>query len=263
MTVAIRTDNDKIVCYRDSVTKTDAEQNRDSVPPGARQFVTTHWSVVVRAGGKSAAALEKLCQTYWYPLYAYVRRQGHSPEDAQDLTQEFFAKLIAKHYLGDVDRSKGKFRSFLLASLKHFLANEWDKAHAQKRGGGQTIVSLDAETRYKLEPADNISADKIFERRWALTLLDEVLKRVREEYAADGKTKLFDQLKVTLTGERSTIPYAELGAQLGMSGGAVKVAVHRLRQRYRDALRDEIAETVAGPEEVEEELRQLFAALSL
>jgi len=245
----------------------DTGQRRDSVPPGARQFVTTRWTIVLTAGRsdtmQARVALEELCQTYWYPLYAYVRRQGHSPEDAQDLTQEFFAKLIAKHYLGDVDRSKGKFRSFLLASLKHFLANEWDKARAQKRGGSQTIVSLDAETRYSLEPADEVSADKIFERRWALTLLDEVLKQLREKYAADGKGKLFEQLKVTLTGERSTIPYAEIGARIGMTEGAVEVAVHRLRQHYRKAVRAEIAETVAGPEEVEEELRYLFAALSL
>lgn len=243
----------------------DSDERQDSVPPAARQFVTTRWTIVLTAGRtdttQAQVALGKLCQTYWYPLYAYVRRQGHSPEDAQDLTQEFFAKLIAKHYLGDVDRVKGKFRSFLLASLKHFLANEWDKSRAQKRGGGQTIVSLDAETRYKLEPADNVSADKIFERRWALTLLDEVLKRLREEYADDGKGKLFDHLKVTLTSERGTIPYAALGTQLGMSAGAVKVAVHRLRQRYRDVLRAEIAETVARPEEVEEELRALFTAL--
>jgi RNA polymerase sigma-70 factor (ECF subfamily) len=242
-----------------------SSQNQDSVPPGARQFVTTRWTVVLTAGRsdttQAQVALEKLCQTYWYPLYAYVRRQGYSPEDAQDLTQEFFARFIAKDYLGDVDRTKGKFRSFLLASLKHFLANEWDKARAQKRGGGQTIVSLDAETRYNLEPASEVSADKIYERRWALTLLDEVLKRLREEYEADGKGKLFDHLKVTLTGERSTIPYAEIGAQLGMSEGAVKVAVHRLRQRYRDVLRAEIAETVDGSEAVEEEIRALFAAL--
>jgi RNA polymerase sigma factor (sigma-70 family) len=238
----------------------DSEQSRD-----ARQFVTTRWTIVLTAGRtdtQAHAALEKLCQTYWYTLYAYVRRQGHSPEDAQDLTQEFFTKLIAKNYVRDVDRSKGKFRSFLLASLKHFLANEWDKSRAQKRGGGQTIVSLDAETRYRLEPADVVSADKIFERRWALTLLDEVLKRLRDEYAADGKVKLFEQLKETLTGERGTIPYAKLGDRLGMTEGAVKVAVHRLRQRYRETLRAEIAETVSGPEEVDEELRHLYAALS-
>lgn len=239
------------------------------MPPGARQFVSTRWTIVLTAGRsdttQARAALEKLCQTYWYPLYAYVRRQGHLPEDAQDLTQAFFAKLIAKHYLGDVDRTKGKFRSFLLAALKHFLANEWDKFRAQKRGGSHTVIALDAQTaesRYHLEPVDAMSADKIYERRWALTLLDEVLKRLREEYVADGKAALFDQLKETLTGERGSIPYAEIGQRLGMGEGAVKVAVHRLRQHYREQLRTEIAETVASPGEVEEELRHLFSVLS-
>jgi RNA polymerase sigma factor (sigma-70 family) len=247
----------------------DSDERRDSVPPEARQFVTTRWTIVLTAGrsdtAHAQAALEKLCQIYWYPVYAYVRRQGHNAEDAQDLTQEFFAKLIAKHYLGDVDRSQGKFRSFLLASLKHFLANEWDKARAQKRGGRHTFVALDAQTaegRFRLEPVDTLTPDKIYQRRWALTLLDEVLKRLCAEYAADGKAKLFDQLKVTLTGERSAIPYSEIGKQLGMSEGAVKVAVHRLRQHYREALRAEIAKTVANPGEVEEELRHLFAVLS-
>lgn len=246
-----------------------ATHDQDSIPAGARAFVTTRWTIVLNAGRtdstQAASALEKLCQTYWYPLYAFVRRQGHSPADAQDLTQDFFARLIAKHYLGDVDRSKGKFRSFLLASLKHFLANEWDKSRAQKRGGSHTFVALDAESaegRYALEPAHDVTADKIYERRWALTLLDEVLKQVREEYVGDGKAKLFDQLKVTLTGERSEIPYAEIAGQLGMSEGAVKVAVHRLRQHYREALRAEIANTVASPDEVEDELRHLFTVLS-
>ena len=214
---------------------------------------------------RAQAALETLCRTYWYPLYAYVRCRGHSPEDAQDLTQGFFAKLLAKHYLGDVDRSKGKFRSFLLASLQHFLANEWDKSRARKRGGNHSFIALDAQTaesRYRLEPVDTLTADKIYERRWALTLLDKTLKRLRTDYVAAGKAKLFDRLKETLIGERSAIPYAEIGAQLGMSAGAVKVAVHRMRQRYRDALRAEIAETVASPGEAEEEIRHLFAVLS-
>ena len=253
----------------DGERMTSPKQDESSVRPGARQFATTRWTIVLTAGRSNTpqaqAALEKLCQTYWYPLYAFVRRQGHSPQDAQDLTQEFFAKLIAKHYLGDVDRSKGKFRSFLLASLRHFLANEWDRSRAQKRGGGHTFVPLDtqtAESRYRSEPVDTMTAEKTYERRWALTLLDEVLERLREEYAADGKAKLFDQLKVTMTGERSAIPYAQLGTQLGMSEGAVKVAAHRLRQRYREALRAEIAETVASPGEVDGELRHLFAALS-
>src|SRR5436190_3040522 len=229
------------------------QHTTDEVGDGKQWFTATHWSVVLSAQGSStpaAEALEKLCRTYWHPLYVYVRRQGHSPHDAQDLTQEFFARLIEKNYLGDVDREKGRFRSFLLASLKHFLANEWDKAKAVKRGGDQSFVSLNsesAETRYSLEPADTLSADKIFERRWALTLLEQVLARLREEYSDTGKTALFDRLKDCLTGDRSSLPYAELGSKAGMSEGAVKVAVHRLRRRYRDLLREEIANTVGGP----------------
>jgi RNA polymerase sigma factor (sigma-70 family) len=225
--------------------------------------------MVVAAGGAGTTsardALEKLCRTYWYPLYAFVRRQGHSVADAQDLTQAFLARLIAKQGLGSVDRAKGRFRSFMLASMKHFLANEWDRAHAQKRGGGVQFTSIDAksaETRYHLEPADPMTPEKIFERRWALTLLDEVLKTVRREYKAAGNAELFDALKSTLSGESAGTPYAEAGKALGMSEGAVKVAAHRLRRRYREILRAEIAETVADPGEVEDELRHLIAVLS-
>lgn len=237
---------------------------------GARQFATTHWSMVLAAGRndtvRSQAALERLCSIYWYPLYAFVRRQGFGAADAQDLTQSFFARLIEKQDLAGVDRAKGKFRSFLLAAMKNFLANEWDKIKAQKRGGGrQNFTSLDArsaETRYAIEPADPMTADKLYERQWALTLLDEVLKHVREDYEAEGKADLFEALKPTLTGEKTAAPYSEIGAKLGISEGAVKVAVHRLRHRYRDALRAEIAATVADPKEVDGELRDLFAALS-
>src|ERR1043165_9253258 len=161
----------------------------DTVPAGAANFAVTHWSVVLAAGRNDTVrardALEKLCRAYWFPIYAFVRRQGHGPHDAQDLTQEFFARLLEKNYLGDVDRAKGRFRSFLLASLKHFLANEWDKAQAEKRGGGQTLIPInprDAETQYGVEPAHELTAEKIFERRWALTLLDQVLDRLRAEY---------------------------------------------------------------------------------
>lgn len=246
-----------------------AEENHETILAGAAQFATTHWSVVLSArddqSTQAQASLAKLCQTYWYPLYVYVRRQGHSAHDAQDLTQEFFARLLEKNSLEQVRREKGKFRSFLLASLKNFLANEWDRARALKRGGGQELISLDgdsAETRYGLEPAHGETADKIFDRRWALTLLDATLARLRQEFATEGKAKLFDELKFTLTAERGTTPYIELAAKLGLSEGAVKVSVHRLRQRYREVLRAEIADTVATPGEVEEELRHLFAALS-
>jgi RNA polymerase sigma factor (sigma-70 family) len=232
-------------------------------------FVTTHWSLVLSAGEQpspqAADALEKLCRAYWLPIYAFVRRQGRSPHDAQDLTQEFFARLLEKKSLAVADPARGRFRSFLLASLKHFLANKWDKARAQKRGGGQRLIPIDAataETRHGLEPADPATADKIYERRWALALLDQVLRRLREEYVSDGREKLFEQLKPTLTEASRTVRYAEIAARLGTNEGAVKVAVHRLRQRYREVLRAEIADTVAGPGEVEDEIRNLFAALS-
>jgi RNA polymerase sigma-70 factor (ECF subfamily) len=214
---------------------------------------------------EAAAALEQLCQTYWYPLYAFVRRQGHDPHDAQDLTQEFFARLLAKHQLDSVDREKGRFRSFLLAALKHFLANEWDRRHARKRGGRQVHVPIDtqsAEERYRLEPADSRSAEKIYERRWALTLLDRVLETLKAEAEAAGKAAQFDQLKIALTGDRHSVPYAELGRRLGMTEGAVKVAVHRLRQSYRELLRAEIAHTVSDSKAVDEEIRHLFAVLA-
>jgi len=238
-------------------------------PPRQPVFVTTHWSLVVSAGRNDTPharnALEKLCRGYWFPIYAFVRRQGHRPHDAQDLTQEFFARLLEKKYLAGVDPSKGRFRSFLLASLKHFLANEWDKTKAQKRGGGQVMIPIDiksAENSGGFEPADKLTAEKIFERRWALTLLEQVLRRLRAEYARDDREKLFEQLKPTLTETSRTVAYAEIATRLGTSEGAVKVAVHRLRQRYRELLRAEIADTVASPGEVEDEIRNLFAALA-
>jgi RNA polymerase sigma factor (sigma-70 family) len=210
-------------------------------------------------------ALETLCRNYWYPLYAYVRRQGHSAHDAQDLTQAFFARLLEKNYLADVQREKGRFRSFLLASLKHFLANEWDREQALKRGGGKRLIALDddsAESRYKLEPKDDLSADKIYERRWALTLLDQVLTKLRGEFEKDGKLDQFEALKQYLSGGRTSVSYAQAADKLGMNEGAIKVAVHRLRKRYRKLLRAEIAQTVATASEVEAEIRYLFAALS-
>lgn len=247
----------------------DGDKNPEA-SSGPRQFLTTQWSMVIAAGRndtvRARAALERLCSVYWFPLYAFVRRQGFNAADAEDLTQSFFLRLIEKQDLAGVDRAKGKFRSFLLAAMKNFLANEWDRIKAQKRGGGrQNFTSLDAksaESRYRLEPADPMTADKLFERQWALTLLDEVLRRVRDDYEAEGKGGLFDALKFTLAGAGDAQPYAEIGAKLGMNEGAVKVAVHRLRHRYRDTLRAEIAATVADPEEVDDELRHLFAALS-
>ena len=239
----------------------------DQQPADAGRFEVTRWSIVVAAGAANSEcahkALAHLCSSYWYPLYAFVRRNGRSVEDAQDLTQGFFARLLEKRDLAAVDRDKGKFRSFLLASMKHYLANEWDRARAQKRGGGQRLISLDAEsaeTRYQLEPADESSAEKIYERRWALALLDQVLGRLRDEFTRDGKERVFDELKAALTGGK--IPYAEIAARLDVKEGAVRTAIHRLRTRYRDIVRAEIAETVASPAEVDAEMQHLFAALS-
>lgn len=231
-------------------------------------FVTTRWSVVLTAGSSDSAhagaALERLCQTYWYPLYAYVRRRGHSPEDAQDLTQEFFARLLERRWLERADREKGRFRSFLLTAMNRFLADEWDKARAQKRGGGRIRVPLQfdtAETRYSQEPADPVTPEQNYERRWALTLLDEVLGRLRSEYEQEGQPELFAALHPCLVGSGASQPYAELSVKLGLSQGAVKSAVHRLRGRYRRLLREEIAQTVAEPGEVDGELHHLFAVL--
>jgi len=250
-------------CGPSSTTEDRAGGGRNAV------FATTHWSVVLSAAGRGPAqsshALETLCRTYWYPLYAYVRRTGKSPEDAEDLTQAFFARLLEQDWLAAADQTRGRFRSFLLGSFKHFLANEWDKASAQKRGGRVRLLSLDAkaaETRFHREPTDTATPDKEFDRRWALTLLDTVLNRLRQEYTAEGKSDLFEHVKGTLGGDRASAPYARIASELNMSEGAVKVAVHRLRQRYRAILRAEIAQTVATAADVEDELRHLFAALS-
>jgi RNA polymerase sigma-70 factor (ECF subfamily) len=237
--------------------------------PGQRfVFATTHWSVVLAAGRsdipQARDALEKLCQTYWYPLYAYVRRRGYSPADAEDLTQQFFAWLLERDWLGGADQQRGRFRSFLLTSFSNYLANEWDKARTQKRGGGR-VVSLqrdEAEIRCTREPVDNLTPEQSYEWRWALTLLDQVMNRLSAEFARDGKAELFEVLKPCLLGERTAQPYAALASKLAMTEGSMKVAVYRLRQRYRQLLRDEIANTVATPEEVEEELRYLSAVLA-
>ncbi len=233
------------------------------------RFTATHWSVVLAArdgdSTRARAAMEALCRAYWYPLYAFVRRMGQSPHDAEDSVQGFFALCLEKNYLAAADEAKGRFRSFLLLALKRFLAKERDKSRARKRGGGQKPIALDslsAEQRYTLEPAEHMSADKLFERRWALTLLEQVLSRLRDEQAAAGRLDAFEQLKeFLLAGGRGT-PYQEVATRLEMSEGAVKVAVHRLRQRYRELLEEEIGNTVGSPEEIEEERRYLLAVLS-
>jgi RNA polymerase sigma-70 factor (ECF subfamily) len=237
--------------------------------PRADVFVTTRWTVVLSAGRKSSPqsdrALGELCQTYWYPLYAYVRRQGHTKEDAEDLVQAFFARFLEKNYLEGLSAERGKFRAFLLASLKHFLANEWDKSQRQKRGGGVTHLSLDwqsADERFHFDPPDPSSPDKIFDREWALALLERVVTRLRDECGAEGKAALFEQARGYLMVGEKAIPYAEAAQALGLDEGAVRVAVHRLRKRYRELLRDEIAQTLDDRTQVTEELCSLQAALA-
>jgi RNA polymerase sigma-70 factor (ECF subfamily) len=231
-------------------------------------FATTHWSVVVEAGQhdspRASEAMVQLCQGYWYPLYAYVRRKGYPAPDAQDLTQEFFARLIAGNYIGRADQRKGKFRSFLLGTFEHFLAKEWRRSHAEKRGGGRATFSLDAvdaENRYVLEPTDELTAEGIFDRHWANTLLSEAMTRLREECQVEGKALLFEKTEPLLPGGGAVASYAEIAASLTMSKSAFKMAVHRLRRRYGELVREQIAQTVSTSEDVEEELRYLFAVL--
>jgi RNA polymerase sigma-70 factor (ECF subfamily) len=223
--------------------------------------------MTARQGGspEARAALERLCQAYWYPLYAYVRRLGYSASDAEDLTQAYFLQLLEKNYLGAVDRRKGKFRSFLLAALNHFLANERDWHNAAKRGGGRTLVSLDddesREERYRNEPASDLTPEKVFEARWAATVIEQARTRLREQYAAEGKAPLYDRLADYLSEQPDAGAYDTAAAELGMKPGAVAVAVHRLRQRYGEHIRSEIARTVARPEEIEDEWRHLREVL--
>ena len=233
----------------------------------ARQdaFQTTHWSVVLAAkrgsSETSRRALEQLCQSYWFPLYSYARRQGNSPEDAQDLTQDFFARFLARGYFGKADQERGKFRTFLLSSLKHFLTEEWRRANRQKRGGDQIFVQFapdDAENRYASEPREELSPDRLYDRRWAEALLEKVLARLLKDYDSTGRMPVYVQLQQFLWGRQAEISYAEMGTRLGMNEGAVKVAVHRLRQRFRDLLREEVLQTVEKPSLVAEELQHLL-----
>jgi RNA polymerase sigma factor (sigma-70 family) len=233
-----------------------------------RRFASTRWSVVVAAGQRgspeSEAALATLCRLYWYPLYAYARRRRPNAADAQDLTQEFFSRLLEKDYLQQADRQRGRFRSFLLTAFKHFLAKEHERAQARKRGGGRKLLPLDfdgGERRYHREPSHEATPEALFERGWALTLLEQGLVRLREELARAGKERLFESLKGALLVEDTPRSYAELAGELGMSAEALKVAAHRLRRRYRELIRAEIAQTVTTAEEIDDELRDLFAAV--
>jgi RNA polymerase sigma-70 factor (ECF subfamily) len=232
-------------------------------------FHTTSWTMVIAASGQATAgseeALARLCQGYWQPVYAFIRRNGYDRDQAQDLTQSFFARLLEKNYLSAADRSRGRFRSFLLTAVKHFLANEWDRAHALKRGGRQNPVSIDvveAERWYAPAAIEAATPERLFERRWALSLLEHVMATLRSEFSAAGKADQFDSLSAFLHRESGDGRYDEVAARLGMSAGALRMAVHRLRRRYRELLRSEIADTVSAPEETDDEIRFLMSALS-
>jgi DNA-directed RNA polymerase specialized sigma24 family protein len=242
---------------------------QDSTASGRAQFDNTHWSVVLLAGQSSSPicqeALENLCASYWYPLYAFLKRQGYSSADAKDLTQEFFAKSLQKNFLSSVNPARGKFRSFLLAALKNFLANEWDRAHAEKRGGKHTFVSIDeqtAEGRYRVEPTSTITPEELFDHQWALAVFDETFRKLKAEWEAAGKGAQFKELHIYLATEPVAGAYAAVGMRLQMSNEAVAVEVHRLRKRYGELLRKEIGRTVSTPAEIEEEMRFLFSVFS-
>jgi RNA polymerase sigma factor (sigma-70 family) len=241
-----------------------------TAPSGSNAwFVTTHWSVVLSAqdshGSHSRQALESLCRTYWYPLYSFARRAGHSPTDAEDLTQGFFARLLEKDYLKAAAIDKGRFRTFLLVALKRYLANEWDRQHAQKRGGFTAIVPIDqdlAETRFASELTNHLSPDLLFDRQWAMTLLDRTMTQLQQEYSASGRSELFDCLRLCLAKDESALPYTEIASRLKVTEASIKMAVHRLRSRYREILQHEIAQTVSTREEIEEEIRHLFSVFA-
>lgn len=239
----------------------------DSTRAHSHNFTTTQWSVVIEAGDsvspQASVALEKLCRTYWYPLYAYSRRNGRNHHDAQDLIQSFFAQLLEKKYVGRVDRTKGRFRSFLLASLNHFAADEWGREHAQKRGGTKPVISIHektAEGKYRVELVDHLDPEAVYERSWATTLLEQVIGQLRAEFVTSGKERLFDVLHPLLLGDRA-VSYLEAANQLNMSEGALRTTVCRMRERFRDLFQAEIAQTVATPGEIQEEIRHLFAVL--
>ncbi len=240
-----------------------------STAPLGPHFVTTHWSVVLQARDKTARgsdeALATLCRTYWYPLYAFVRASGYPPHTAQDLTQEFFVRLLSKDYLRAVDPEKGRFRTFLRMALKRFLANEWDRLSAHKRGGLQTHLSFDtslAEERFQDERGGALTPDRIYDRRWALTLLTEAMGRLQREYSSAGKCREWQHLEPHLMKDRAALPYAEIAVRLHTTEGAARVALHRLRKRFRQVFRETIADTVADPAEVDSEMRQVLEALS-
>ena len=245
-----------------------SEPNEESFEAGPREFRTTRWGLVLAAGDTQApghrGALDQLCSAYWYPLYAFVRRSGHGPEDAGDLTQEFFARLLEKKWLTEADPARGRFRSFLLAALKHFLANEWNRSRCLKRGGGREFIALDAssaEERYALEPLDLATPELLYDRRWALTLLARTQTRLRAAMHAEGQAERFAALEPTLVGEKTALPYEELAARFGVTETAMKSMVLRLRKRFRETLREEVAQTIGEAKDVDAELAHLFTIL--
>ena len=245
------------------------KSRRNPTSAGGARFATTRWSIVLAAGQSSAPqqkqALETLCQSYWFPLYAYLRRRGYESHQAEDLTQEFFARMLEKQDFRSADPKCGKFRSFLLVRLKYFLSDQRDRDQAQKRGGGRKVLSLNsenAEGQYSLEPATQLSPEMLFEKAWALTVLERTMGRLEAEMASKGRQELFDHLKVYLTTDKDDIPYQDMATELSMTEGSVRVAVHRLRRQYRKFLRDEVAQTVADDDQIDEEMGSLFAALA-
>lgn len=246
--------------------------DNDHISPtrsGDGKFATTHWSVVLAAGDTSASqheqALSSLCQTYWFPIYVFLRQHGHDAHQAEDRTQSFLAYLLEKHALRRADPACGRFRSFLLGTLKYFLSDERDRAMAQKRGGDHKVLSLDfaaAETRYAIEPVDDLSPERLFDRYWALTILNRTIGRLKAESDNAGKQNQFSALKIYIASEGGSVPYRDVATKLNMTEGAVKVAVHRLRRRYRELLRDEIAHTVDTEDQIDDEIQDLFAAVA-
>jgi RNA polymerase sigma factor (sigma-70 family) len=247
-----------------------AEPPNESSSAAGDIFATTRWTLVIEAGRRSAPqadqALEELCRAYWFPLYAYIRRRGHSKEDAEDLTQAFFVRFLEKNYLEGLSAERGRFRAFLLASMKHFLANEWDRAQRIKRGGQIAHLSLDwqsADAQFQVAGPAGLNPEHAYDREWAVALLGRVLDRLRDECVAEGRSKQFEALKVFLTAGKGVIPYTSAAASMGIDEGAARTAVHRLRKRYRTLLRDEIGQTLASPAQVDEEMKVLFGAFAV
>ncbi len=246
------------------------KENQDLVHSGGGQFATTRWSIVLSAGHTSSPdssrALESLCETYWYPLYAYVRRRVPDVSEAQDLTQAFFAELLEKNYVGSAKPDRGRFRAFLITAFKHFLSKEWEKAKAQKRGGGRAPIPLDfesADSSIRIEPASGLTAEQLYDQQWAIALLGQVIEQLEAEFEQSGKTKLFEALKGFIIGDHAGTTYGQVAEKLNMTEAAAKKAGSRMRRRYRELLREEIAQTVEGPAEVDDEIRNLFTTLGL